>query len=115
MADQEYYLVQGDTGPQLRITITREDTGLPVDLSSATSVFKFRRVGTETVLTTLTSVAGTEDATNGICLFVWNTGDLDIDPGRYEAEIEVTFQVPEAPDEIETVYETVQFILREDF
>lgn len=108
-----YYLVQGDTGPQLKVALTREDTGLPVDLSNATSLFKFRRVGTDTVLTTLTSVASTEDAENGVCLFVWNTGDLDIAPGRYEAEIEVTFNV--GSGQTETVYEPIEFILREDF
>lgn len=115
MAEQTYYLVQGDTGPQLKVTITREDTGLPIDLSSAVSRFKFRRVGTETILTTLTSQANADDSENGIALFVWNDGDLDQAPGRYEAEIEITFTDPQYADEIETVYERIQFILREDF
>lgn len=106
-----FYLVQGDTGPQLKVTLTREDDGLPVDLSEATSVvFRFRRAGTETVLTTLSSVASTADAQNGIALFLWNEGDLDLEPGRYEAEIEVVLS-----GNRETVYETLQFLLREDF
>ena len=108
-----YYLVQGDTGPQLKITLTREDTGLPVDLSEATANFKFRRVGTDTILSTLESIASSGDAAKGICIFVWNEGDLDIDPGRYEAEIQVDFTG--GAGQIETVYEPLEFILREDF
>ena len=113
MAENTYYLVQGDTGPQLRVTLTREDTGNPVDLSEATTRFKFRRVGTETLIVTLTSVASTADSKNGICLFVWKFGDLDQPPGKYEAEIEISYTG--GVGEVETVYETLQFILREDF
>lgn len=109
----EYFLVQGDTGPQLRVTLTRQDTGAAVDLRQATTNFKFRRVGTNTILTTLVSVASQEDAENGIAMFVWNNGDLDQPPGKYEAEIEVNY--PQGVGEIETVYETLQFTLREDF
>jgi hypothetical protein len=97
----------------LKITLTREDDGLPVDLTEATTLFKFRRAGTETVLTTLTSLASAEDAANGTALFVWNNGDLDVEPGRYEAEIEVSFSG--GVGNVETVYETIQFLLREDF
>jgi len=111
--DELYYLVQGDTGPQLRVTLTREDDGLPVDLSEAVPRFKFRRAGTETVLTTLESSASTDDAQNGVALFIWGNGDLDIEAGRYEAEIEVSFSG--GVGEIETVYETIRFLLREDF
>lgn len=106
-------LVQGDTGPQLKITLVREDTGLPVDISEATTRFKFRRVGTDVILTTLESVASAEDGANGIALFVWDQGDLDQPPGKYEAEVEVSFT--QGIGEIETVYETLQFTLREDF
>lgn len=106
-------LVQGDTGPQTKITLAREDTGLPVDISAATTRFKFRRVGTDVILTTLQSVASAEDGANGIALFVWDQGDLDVPPGKYEAEIEVSF--PQGVGEVETVYETMQFTLREDF
>jgi hypothetical protein len=114
MATQEQYLlVQGDTGPQLRISLVREDTSLPVDITDATTRFKFRRVGTNIVLTTLTSVSSAEDSANGVALFVWDQGDLDQPPGKYEAEIEISF--PQGVGEVETVYETLQFTLREDF
>ena len=105
------YLVQGDIGTQVKATIRREDDGSAVDLSEATVRFKFRKKGTSTVLTTLTPVSGSEDAANGIVIFQFASGDLDVDKGYYEGEIEATFDT----GLIETVYEVTQFYVREDF
>lgn len=102
-------LVQGDTGPQIKATITRDDTGELVDLSDATTRLKFRRRGSGTVLFTLTAEA-VEDLATGDAIFVPGAGDLNLPPGNYEAEIEVTFN----SGVVETVYELLTFELRED-
>ena len=43
--------------------------------------------------------------------FEWGLTDLDVAAGNYEAEIEITNTV----GRVETVYETVDFSVREDF
>lgn len=105
------YLVKDDIGTQVKAILTREDTGQTVDLSDATVRMKFRAVGSSTVLTTLTSEATTGDAGNGIAIFSFGSGDLDLDAGSYEGEIEATFD----SGNIETVYEKIEFYLRADF
>jgi len=105
-------LVQGDTGPQVKVTLTRSDTGNAVDLTTATSVtMHFREKYTSTVLFSNTNSSGASDQGNGIAIFLFTSGQLDIDSGEYEAEIEVVF----SDDTKETVYETIDFTLREDF
>ena len=47
----------------------------------------------------------------GIALVNWATGELDYDAGTYYGEIEVT----KASGQIETIYDTIRFNLREDF
>jgi len=107
-----YKLVQGDTGPQIRAVITRDDTGDAVDMSGATVRLRFRRKGTETVLFTLTATdVGQDLLQDGVAVFKFTAGDLDLPAGSYEGELEITF-----PDSnIETVYELLEFDLREDF
>lgn len=112
MSQAMIYLVKNDVGSQISATITREDNGQAVDLRNSTQRLRFRKVGTTDVIFTLTGEALGEAAElQGIAVFTFSGSDLDRDPGRYEGEIEVTF--PDA--NIETVYETVQFIIREDF
>jgi hypothetical protein len=105
------YLVQNDVGTQVRALITENDTGDAVDLSDATVRLKFRKKGTTTLLSTLTSSSSTAEATNGYATFVFSGSALDIDPGLYEGEIESTF----TDGSILTVYEKLEFMLREDF
>jgi len=106
-----YKLVQGDTGPQIRAVITRDDTGDVVDMSGATVRLRFRRKGTETVLFTLTAIDVGQNLQEGVAIFAFTEGDLDLPAGSYEGELEITF-----PDSnIETVYELLEFDLREDF
>ena len=107
-----YYLVQGDDAPQIRVVLTRENTGLAIDLSDATVVFKFRKKGTGTVLSTLTSVAPSEEKPDGVAIFSWGATDLDIPAGNYEGEVEINFT---SSSTVETVYETLDFVVREDF
>ena len=47
---QVFKYVQGDTGPQIRVTLTNEDDNAPVDLTSATVTLHFREAGAESVL-----------------------------------------------------------------
>lgn len=102
------YLVEGNIGTQVQATITSENDGSVVDLSGATVVMKFRAVGSNTILFTLTAISTTS---SGTAVFQFGSGDLDLDEGRYEAEIEATFE----NGRVETVYEKVEFYLRADF
>lgn len=104
-------LVQGDTGPQVKATLTRSDTGSTVDLSEATTQMHFRRKYNDEVLFSLSDIATGDDPGNGIALFAFSGSQLDIESGDYEGEIEVVFNGGTR----ETVYETIDFVLREDF
>ena len=107
-----YYLVKGDDAPQIKTTLTRDETGEVIDVSDAVVLFKFRKKGTSTVLSTLTSAATSEQAAVGIALFAWSPTDLDIPAGNYEAEIQITYNDTGV---VETVYELIDFVVREDF
>lgn len=107
-----FYLVQGDNGSEIKATITRSDTGAAVDLSSATPRLKFKKRNTSVILSTIeSSTASSDDQIAGICQFAFGTNDLDITAGDYVAEIEITF----ADGSVETVYEELNFTLREDY
>jgi len=104
-------LVQGDTGPQIKVSLTRSDTGTAEDLTGATVKLHFRKKDTTTVLFSLTNQSGTDNLGNGICYFVFSSGQLDLAAGYYEGEVEVLTDAGIR----ETVYEIVEFYLREDF
>ena len=128
--DEKIKLVQGDTRPQIKVVITDDTTGGIVDISGANVVMKFRATGTTTVLFTLAGYlqSGIEDADGNVTLsavgeayalagsggrvaFQFLTGQLNIDPGTYEGEIEVTF----SDSSIQTVYVPIKFQLRAQF
>lgn len=123
-------LVQGDTRPQIKVVITDDTTGNIVDISGSNVLMKFRATGTTTTLFTLTGYlqSGIEDADGNVTLsavgeayalagsggrvaFQFLTGQLNIDPGTYEGEIEVTF----SDSSIQTVYVPIKFQLRAQF
>ena len=105
-------LVQGDTGPQVKATLTRSDTGAAVDLTTASSVtMHFREKYTSTVLFSNTNQSSSQDQGNGIAIFIFSAGQLNVTSGEYEAELEVVFN----DGTRETVFETIDFTLREDF
>mgnify|MGYP001546091452 CR=1 FL=1 len=104
-------LVQGDTGPQIKVTLTREDTGEVIDASGGTVRLKVRKRGASTLAFTLTALDVGQNLEEGIAIFAFSDGDLDLDPGYYEGEIEITL----SDSTIETVYETLEFFIREDF
>ena len=105
------YLVQSDTGSQMRATLTRNDTGEPVPLTDCTIILKVRERKSSTVLFT---VFGQElsagDYVLGIVTFAF-TNNLDNIFGYYDGEIEVTHP----GGQTESVYEIVKFQIRKDF
>jgi hypothetical protein len=103
-------LVRNDTAPQLRFTVTDTLTGTPVDLTSATVTLHFRAVNTTTVLFSRPANI-IAPATNGVAVIAWQVGDLDLPEGEYEGEVEIVL----ASGVRETIFNTLQFVLREEF
>ena len=107
-----YYLVKDDVGTQVQAILTRDDDGSAVDLTGSTTVMRFRKKGTTAVLFTLSNintVAG--DLTNGIAVFQFGAGNLNVDEGKYEGEVEATL----SSGEVGTVFEILDFFVRADF
>lgn len=103
-------LVQGDTYPQIKVTLTDENSGEAIDLTGATVTLHFRAVGgTEPLFSRQGVIAG--DANLGRAVFLWQAGDLDIPAGEYEGEVEVYWPAIGAR---QTVYELLKFRVRED-
>lgn len=102
-------LVQGDTRPQVKVTLTDDTTGDPIDLGLGTVRMRFRAAGDATVLATI--VGTITSSVGGTVVFSWPEGVLDVDAGDYEGEIEVTF----ADTTVQTVFDTLKFKLREQF
>jgi hypothetical protein len=103
-------LVQNDTGPQLRFSITDSLTGSATDLTGATVQLHFRAVNTSVALFTRNAIV-IPPATAGVAVLQWQDGDLDIPAGEYEGEVEVTFTTGLR----ETIFNTLQFAVREEF
>lgn len=102
-------LVRGDTRPQLQLTLTNELNDEPIDLSDCTVLMRFRQAGETQVLDTLTG--NVTQPLLGKVVFLWNLNTLDVEPGDYEGEIEITFPSLE----VQTVYELLKFRVRQDF
>jgi hypothetical protein len=108
---QIIYLTKGDSGPDVTFSLTDHDSEAPVDLTGlSSSVLKFRAVGTTTVLQTI-SLSVVSPATNGQLLLVWPSGALNVNPGFYEGEIELTFTGPK----VLTAYRRVRFYVQDQF
>ena len=103
--------VQGDTGPQIRVTLTNEDDAEPVDLAGATVTLHFREAGAESVLFSRQFFINPDTAAEGVAVLEWQTGDLEVDAGTYEGEIEVV----RSSGIRETLYDKLKFKIREDF
>ena len=103
--------VQGDTGPQIRVTLTEEDSGDPIDLTSGTVTLHFRAAGEATVLFSRQLYVNPDEAEDGIAILQWEEGDLEREAGAYEGEIEVV----RSSGLRETLYDKLKFKIREDF
>lgn len=102
-------LVQGDTLPTITITLTDEFTGSAVDITGATVIVKFRAANTDIVLSTLSTTLTVP--ASGIFNFTFPSPTLDVEPGLYEGEIQVTF----AGGAVQSVFDPLKFRVRKDF
>lgn len=103
--------VQGDTGPQIKVALTEEDSGNPVDLTGGTATLHFRAAGEAQVLFSRQFFINPETAVNGEAVLQWETNDLNQEAGAYEGEIEVV----RSSGLRETLYDKLKFKIREDF
>ena len=82
-----------------------------VNITGATVVLKFRSVGSDTLQATVTGTV-TSGSTGQVAFYPASTpAMLTGDAGDYEGEIEITF----SDGQIQTVYDTLKFKIREDF
>jgi hypothetical protein len=104
-------LVQGDDRPFIILTLTDDITNTPIDLSNPNTavIVKFRVAGTAEEPTIIPCTI-LEPGTTGKVVFDFVGGILDVDPGMYEGEVSISFD-----GQIETVYETLRFRVRENF
>jgi len=108
-------LVQGDTRPFIQITL-RDLDGSAINLESVTTVrIYFRAAGSTTVLSTITAERQTPYM-NGKILFsfrnsVTQLSILNVDPGAYEGEIELTYDNGDK----QSVYDPLKFQVRKQF
>lgn len=103
--------VQGDTGPQIKVTLVDEDTNTATNLTGATATLHFRAAGESTILFSRNLFIQSDTATSGIAILQWQSNDLNQEAGTYEGELEVV----RANGLRETLYETLRFRIREDF
>lgn len=104
-----YKYVQGDTRPQLQISLSNETTSTPIDLTGATVKLHFRAAGEDSVLFSRDFTV--TDATNGVAVLQWQTGDLEVDAGAYQGEVEIVTSTGQR----ETLFDILKFKIREDF
>lgn len=116
------YLVQGDTLPQLKITVRDrnqaaagkvldpedQSTWALVNLTGCTVRLRIREIGGSSVKSTL--VGNNTDAVNGDVVFLFDATALDT-AGVFEGEIEYTSQ----NGSVQTVYELIKLQVREQF
>lgn len=111
MAVDVIRLVSGDERPIIVLTLTNDITGTAIDLTASTTTVsvKFRASGTTTLLSTI-SCTKLDGGVNGQVQFGFTGGVLDVDPGMYEGEVVVNYN-----GEIQTVYDTLRFTVRDNF
>jgi hypothetical protein len=104
-------LVQGDTAPQIRLALTDENTNDPIDLTGATVTLHFRSSESGEVVFSRPAIINPDTADTGVCYIQWATGDLNVDAGNYDGEVEVV----NGAGLRQTVYDLLKFKVREDF
>lgn len=116
------YLVQGDTLPQLKITVRDrnqaaagkeldledQSTWALVNLTGATVRLRVREIGGSTVKSTL--IGTNINPAGGEVVFLFDAATLDT-AGTFEGEIEYT----ESGGGIQTVYDLIKLQVREQF
>lgn len=110
-------LVQGDTLPYIKLTLTDPKTGERINVADGDTVVRvyFRATGSTTVLSTficekILEPGGSTAGDTGVVRFNFPAGALDVDPGLYEGEVEVDFD-----GQTQTVYDVLKFNVRSQF
>lgn len=121
-------LVQGDSRPQIILSLTDEFTGVPINLSAngTTVRMKLREAGATTTKAIMIcgKLAGKQESdgtitftdpwdvpgSGGRLYMDWEPGALS-SVGEYEAEIEITFE----DNTVQTVYDILKFRVRGEF
>ena len=115
-------VVVGDTHPELNFTLRDSNTAAsgktldpedpttfaPINLTGATTRVRIRKIGTTTILATIT--ASNTDASAGKCAMAF-TSSTFTEAGVYEGEIEIT----KSDGNIQTVNDLIKFNVRDDF
>ncbi len=81
-------LVQGDTAPIIRGTITNCDTGDPLDLTGCTVFFQMRKK--DDTRYTINATANITNEDQGLVAYTLAANDLNT-PGNYQAQFEVHY------------------------
>jgi hypothetical protein len=107
------YFVQSDTLPQIKLTLTNEDTGAAKNLTNKIVSLHGKPATGTGVRFTREAIfpAGAADRTAGICYIQWLDGDLNRPAGDYNAEIEI-YDTSTASRE--TIYDLIKLVIRED-
>lgn len=108
MDDTTIKLVKGDNRPYITLTLSKSDgTALDVSDADTTVSIHFRSVNSEAVLTTLPCSKATGGA-DGVVMFNFPGNTLDVEPGFYEGEVEISFD-----GEKQTLYDRLKFFVRD--
>jgi len=113
-------LVSNDGLPALAITLKNANTGEsddsdtwdPIDVSDAndTVYMKFRAKGSDVIIDTMACV-NENDGSDGKVIMIWSATALSgLAAGLYEGELYIDFN-----GTIQTVYDQVDFNIRDDF
>ena len=105
-------VVKGDTGPQLKATVTRSDTG-EAFIGSGSINLRIRKKGTTSIISTIALDAVLSNLSSGTLVFPLSAflTDSSTTEGFYEGEIEFTL----ADNSIMSVFELIDIKVREDF
>lgn len=103
-------LVQGDNRPFIKLTLTDAE-GDAVNLSDVdtTVVVYFKAAASSTVLATL-ACSKVGNGSTGEVVFGFPGATLDVPPGNYEGEIEISFGGSK-----QTVFQPLNFYIRAQF
>jgi hypothetical protein len=104
------YLVRNDNNSQIKVVLTRQDTGQVIDLQDATVLLKVKRKGASSTVLTIQALVGS-DFENGEAIFNFESEDLTIPAGEYTGEIETSF----ISGNIETTYDEITLVIRDDY
>jgi len=106
-------IVKGDTGPSLKTTLTRFDTGAAFDASGSTVNLHIRKKGTTTLINTIQADNSQSTPGSGLLVFPLEAflTNSNTEEGFYEAEVEFVL----ADNKITSAFELINIKVRDDF